>query len=595
MDLELLIRQGIQKAFAEKFNHQISLDELSVKPTSREYDGSHTFVLFPYLKITRRKPEESAEIIGNYLIENTGVITGFNAIKGYLNLTVSDNAWIKMFNSSITDRNRGKFLPNGKKVIVEYSSPNTNKPLHLGHMRNIFLGYSVAAILEASGCEVLRVNLVNDRGIHICKSMLSYEKFGNDETPESSGTKGDHLIGKYYVLFDREYKKQVEELVRNGMDRETAEKNASLIREAQEMLRKWEEKDQHVTSLWKKMNEWVYQGFEETYKRMGVAFQRTYYESETYLLGKEIVREGLDKGILYKKEDGSVWIDLRDEGLDEKLLLRSDGTSVYITQDLGTCDIRYRDFPFDLSIYVVGNEQNYHFDILFRILKKLRRPYASGLVHLSYGMVDLPSGKMKSREGTVVDADDLMDEMYDTAVKHTEELGKIEDFSPSQLSELYQMIGMGALKYFILKVDPKKRMLFNPEESVQFHGNTGPFIEYTHARISSILRKAVEMKISIPDQIDPSMPLHETERALLILLYDFPAKLKEAADEFSPSVIANYCYELAREYNRFYTELSVLSEPDQVKRDFRIVLSAHLAKTIKSGMGLLGIQVPERM
>jgi arginyl-tRNA synthetase len=595
MDIDLLIRQGIQTAFKNIFNYDIPVEEVKLQPTNKEFEGSHTFVVFPFLKITRKSPEESGKQIGQFLLEKTGILSGFNVVKGFLNLTIADTAWIRIFNMNFSDDNWGKFPPTGKKVMVEYSSPNTNKPLHLGHLRNNFLGFSVSEILAASGYEVMKVNLVNDRGIHICKSMLSYQKFGKTETPESAGIKGDHLIGKYYVLFDREYKKQVQGLIDGGMDPEEAGKKAPLILEAQEMLRKWEDKDPGVMALWQKMNGWVYKGFNETYLAMGVSFDKIYYESETYLLGKDIVNEGLEKGILYRKEDGSVWIDLRDEDLDEKLLIRSDGTSVYITQDLGTADMKYRDFPFDRSVYVVGNEQDYHFVILFRIMKKLGRPYADGMYHLSYGMVDLPSGKMKSREGTVVDADDLMNDMFKTAEKHTEDLGKIEGFSTRQLDELYRMIGLGALKYFLLKIDPKKRMLFNPEESVQFHGNTGPFIQYTHARISSILRKADELQINYRILFDTGLVLHPTEKTIVILLSDYPSKVKEAAGEFSPSVIANYCFELAKEYNRFYTEVSVLNETDELRRNFRIALSGLTAKTIKAGMGLLGIQVPDRM
>lgn len=513
-----MIRQAIQQAFKELFHHILPLDDLKLQPTNKEFEGSHTFVVFPFLKITGKGPEPSGQAIGNFLVEKSGVVDRFNVVRGFLNLIISDGAWISLFNNNAADPGWGRFPSNGKKVMVEFSSPNTNKPLHLGHLRNNFLGNSISEILKASGYEVMKVTLVNDRGIHICKSMLSYLKYGNGETPESSGMKGDHLVGKYYVRFEQEYRRQVRELEETGLDPESAEKQAPFILEAQAMLRKWEEKDTDVTALWGKMNGWVYRGFDETYGRMGVSFDKVYNESETYLLGKDIVREGLDKGILFRKPDGSVWIDLHGEGLDEKLLLRSDGTSVYMTQDLGTADRRFEDFPFDRLIYVVGNEQDYHFDILFRILKKLDRPYAPGMYHLSYGMVDLPSGKMKSREGTVVDADDLMDEMFETAAVHTRELGKIEGFSEDQLNDLYRIIGLGALKYFILKVDPKKRMLFNPEESIQFHGNTGPFIQYTHARISSILRKAEEMNIRFQIAFNQNMELHPTEKILLILL-----------------------------------------------------------------------------
>ena len=591
------LKKDIVNAFSSLFNHELDISEINLQPTKKEFKGSHTFVVFPYLRYSKKKPEETAELIGQYLINKTADVAEFNVIKGFLNLTLSEKSWIEAFKSITLNPEYGSFPANNKKVIIEYSSPNTNKPLHLGHLRNNFLGFSVSEILKANGYEVTKINLVNDRGIHICKSMLAYEKFGEGETPDSSGIKGDHLIGKYYVRFDIEYKKEINELIASGFDEEEAKKEAPLLKEAQEMLRKWEENDQHVVGLWKKMNKWVYQGFDETYKKTGVDFDKYYYESETYLLGKDIVQEGLEKGIFFRKENGSVWADLKDEGLDEKLLLRSDGTSVYMTQDLGTAELKYKDFQFDQSIYVVGNEQDYHFDVLFKILKKLGKSYADGMYHLSYGMVDLPSGKMKSREGTVVDADDLIREMLDTAEITTRELGKIEGFNQQQARELYEIIGLGAIKYFLLKVDPKKRMLFNPEESVQFQGNTGPFIQYTHARISAILRKADESAINYTDQdfYQKINELSQIEKDVILLLGEYEEKLKEAARLFDPSVIAQYIYDLAKEYNRFYADIPVFREEDQAKLKFRLAFSEEVAKTIKKGMSLLGIKVPERM
>lgn len=496
----------------------------------------------------------------------------------------------------MTNPGYGYGEPSGRNVMVEYSSPNTNKPLHLGHLRNNFLGYSVSEILKANGHEVMKVNLVNDRGIHICKSMLAYEKMGNGETPESSGIKGDHLVGKYYVLFDKAYKEQVDELVAQGMDKEEAKKKAPLMLEAQDMLLKWEQGDEHVVNLWKMMNSWVYAGFDETYRTIGVDFDKYYYESQTYTLGKERVEEGLQKEVFFKKDNGSVWVDLTDEGLDEKLLLRADGTSVYITQDLGTAELKYNDFPYDQSVYVVADEQNYHFQVLKATLKKLGKPYAEGIYHLSYGMVDLPSGKMKSREGTVVDADELVQEMVDTARQQTEELGKIEGFTAEEAQHLYHTLAMGALKYFLLKVDPKKRMLFNPQESIDFRGNTGPFVQYTHARISAILRKAGEMGISVDAaSFENFGNLHETEQEVIIQLVNFPAVVKEAGNLYAPSIIANYAYELAKSYNRFYQEISIFNETDEQARNFRIALSAMVARFVRESMKLLGIEVPERM
>ena len=596
MSLDHIIQQEIKEAFGALFGYTLTAKELNLLPTRKEFEGDYTFVTFPVARHAKKSPEETARLLGEALKNSSKVIGAYNVVKGFLNLTVSLDTWLELFSKTYKNENFGRLPANDKLVVVEFSSPNTNKPLHLGHLRNNFLGYSVSMILEAAGYKVEKVNLVNDRGIHICKSMLAYLKFGHGETPESSGIKGDHLIGKYYVIFDREYKKQVSDLVARGMTREQAEKEAPLIREAQDMLRDWEAGKEEVVALWKKMNSWVYEGFDITYKRMGVRFDKIYYESETYLLGKKIVDEGLKKGLFYKKEDGSVWADLTDEGLDEKLLLRADGTSVYMTQDLGTADLKYEDYHYDKSVYVVGNEQDYHFNVLFKLLKKLGRPYADGLYHLSYGMVDLPSGKMKSREGTVVDADDLMDEMAETAKKHTLELGKIDGFSEEQANELYEVLGLGALKYFLLKVDPKKRMLFNPEESIQFHGNTGPFIQYTHARIAAIRRKAEQDGIAYDDfDVKKLSNCHETIRSVIFLLESYGRLVEEAAESYSPAVIAQFAYDLAKEYNRFYTEEPILKEDDENYMKFKVALSVQTGKAIKESMGLLGISVPERM
>ncbi|MEB2775868.1 arginine--tRNA ligase [Algoriphagus sp. D3-2-R+10] len=596
MNIQESIHNGIQLAFQNIFNHDLPLDQISLAPTRKEFEGTYTFVVFPYLKISKATPEATANLIGEYLKENVAEVAGFNVVKGFLNLELNNIIWVDVFQKLFANENIGQLPSNGQKVMVEYSSPNTNKPLHLGHLRNNFLGFSVANILEANGYEVIKANLVNDRGIHICKSMVAYQHFANGETPESSGLKGDHLAGKYYVIFDQEYKKQIAELKEKGQSEDEAKKNAPLLIEAQEMLRKWEANDEEVVSLWKQMNEWVYAGFEKTYQRMGVSFDKFYYESGTYLLGKDIVTEGLEKGVFFKKENGSVWVDLTDEGLDEKLVLRSDGTSVYITQDMGTADLKYDDFGISKSVYVVGNEQDYHFDVLFKIMRKLGRPYGEGLYHLSYGMVDLPTGKMKSREGTVVDADDLMQEMIDTAAQHTKELGKIDGFNEEQATALYETLGMGALKYFLLKVDPKKRMLFNPQESIEFQGNTGPFIQYSHARIASILRKAEQIGVDYK-QADFSTisKIEESESSLIYLLNDFEKRISQAGLDYSPAVLAQYLFDLAKEYNRFYADLPIFLENDPTILSFRVALSAHTAKTLKRGMQLLGITVPERM
>ncbi|HSJ69921.1 MAG TPA: arginine--tRNA ligase [Anditalea sp.] len=596
MTIQEQILSDIQKAFITLFDHELQQDELVLQPTRKEFAGSYTFVMFPYLKITKSSPEDGGRKIGDFLKEHSPAVKDYNVVKGFLNLEVTESLWLQIFQDLYMKEQIGQLPSNGQKVMVEYSSPNTNKPLHLGHLRNNFLGFSISEILAANGYEVIKANLVNDRGIHICKSMVAYQRIGNGETPETSGLKGDHLAGKYYVAFDREYKKQVAELMADGQTEARAKQMAPWMMAAQDMLRKWESGDKEVVELWTQMNQWVYQGFNETYKRMGVLFDKFYYESETYLLGKDIVEEGLEKGVFYKKEDGSVWVDLSDEGLDEKLVLRADGTSVYITQDLGTADLKYRDFGFNKSVYVVGNEQDYHFDVLFKIMRKLQRPFGEGLYHLSYGMVDLPTGKMKSREGTVVDADDLMQEMIDTAETHTKELGKIDGFSEDQARELYETLGMGALKYFLLKVDPKKRMLFNPQESIEFQGNTGPFIQYSHARIASIIRKAdqigVDYKHADYTQIEK---LEAAEQELIIVLNDFEKKIKIAGEELSPAVVAQYLFDLAKEYNRFYAELPIFNEDNKLVQTFRVALSVQVAKTIKRGMQLLGVKVPDRM
>ncbi|MCH7414483.1 arginine--tRNA ligase [Belliella sp. R4-6] len=596
MNLEEQIIPVIQKGFREVFGHEVSLEELGLQPTRKEFEGTYTFVMFPYLKVTKMAPEASGNKLGDFLVANSDLVTAYNVVKGFLNISVAQASWIQIFSDLYSNPNFGQLPANGKKVMVEYSSPNTNKPLHLGHLRNNFLGYSISEILKANGYEVTKANLVNDRGIHICKSMVAYQHFGNNETPQSSGLKGDHLAGKYYVIFDKEYKKQISELAAQGQSEDEAKKNAPLMLEAQEMLRKWEANDAETVDLWKLMNGWVYEGFEATYQKMGVNFDKYYYESDTYLLGKDIVEEGLTKGVFFKKDNGSTWVDLSEEGLDEKLVLRGDGTSVYITQDMGTCDLKFNDFGFDKSIYVVGNEQDYHFDVLFKIMRKLGRPYGEGLYHLSYGMVDLPTGKMKSREGTVVDADDLMHEMVTTAETHTKELGKIEGFSQQEAAELYETLGLGALKYFLLKVDPKKRMLFNPQESIEFQGNTGPFIQYSHARIASILRKAEQIGVNFKtDGFEGIDKLEDAERDLIIVLYDFEKKIKQAGEDYSPALLAQYLFDLAKEYNRFYAEQSIFNESDEKIQAFRVALSALTAKTIKGGMKLLGINVPDRM
>ena len=570
----------------------VEADKIVIQETRKEFEGQITVVTFPFTRFSKKTLEQTGAELGEYLKVQLTDVTGYNVIKGFLNLSVSDNYWTNRLLNDILAGSFGQFEANGEKVMVEYSSPNTNKPLHLGHVRNNLLGYSVAQILTANGCEVIKANLVNDRGIHICKSMLAWQQFGNSETPASSGLKGDHLVGKYYVIFDKEYKKQIAGLISSGQTEDEAKKNAPVIQQAQEMLLKWEAGDPAVKELWLKMNGWVYEGFEETYKMLGVDFKKYYYESDTYLLGKDIIEEGLQKGVLFRKEDGSVWIDLTDDGLDQKLVLRADGTSVYITQDLGTAQLKYDDFQMDKSIYVVGNEQDYHFKVLFLILEKLGKSWAKGLFHLSYGMVDLPSGKMKSREGTVVDADELMDEMIRTAKERTEELGKVDGFTEVEKSKLYEMIGLGALKFFLLKVEPKKRLLFDPNESIDFQGHTGPFIQYTHARIRSVLAKA-----AYHEKLSNNYPhaLTVLEKDLIVILSKYPDVIASSAKEYSPAQVANYVFELAKLFNKFYHEESILKAEDPVVRNFRLDLASATAAVISKSMKLLGIEVPDRM
>jgi arginyl-tRNA synthetase len=592
MNIELTLQQHIQKALTELYD--ISEANVQLQPTKKDFEGFYTFVTFPYTKPLRKSPAEIGQAIGQYLIENTGIVSKYNVVQGFLNVSITDNVWIQSLNDIVSNANYGSTPANGESVMVEFSSPNTNKPLHLGHLRNDFLGDSVARILEASGYEVIKACLVNDRGIHICKSMLAYAKFGNGETPESSATKGDHLIGKYYVMFDKMYKAEIESLVASGMPKDEAEKKAPSMLEAQQLLVKWEQNDPETIALWKRMNGWVYDGFAQTYQSIGVSFDKMYYESNTYLLGKTVVEEGLLNGVFYKKEDGSVWIDLTAEGLDHKLVLRADGTSVYITQDLGTTDLKFKDFNNKKSIWVVGNEQDYHFQVLFAIMKRLGRSYANDCYHLSYGMVDLPSGKMKSREGTVVDADDLINEMITTAENRTRELGKIDDFESDEATKLYETLGLGALKYFLLKVEPKKRMLFNPEESVDFQGHTGPFIQYTHARVKSVMRKAEQLGIDLSSELQP-VTLTEIEQEMIFCLAQFPAIITNAARDFSPALVSQYAYELAKTYNSLWAVVSVINESDVALQRTRVLLSKAVGQAIKKSMGLLGINVPERM
>ncbi len=606
MDIEERLTTAVIDALRALYGQEISPTGIQWQKTKKEFEGHLTLVVFPFLKMCRKTPELFAREVGDYLIQHVpGLVSAFNAVKGFLNLTVASDCWIELLNTIQNDPSYGmvKATEDAPLVMIEYSSPNTNKPLHLGHVRNNLLGNALANIVAANGNKVVKTNIVNDRGIHICKSMLAWLKYGNGETPESSGKKGDHLIGDYYVAFDKHYKAEVKELAlryqAEGLTEEKAvaraEANAPLMQEAREMLRKWEANDPEIRALWKKMNDWVYAGFDETYKRLGVSFDKIYYESNTYLEGKEKVLEGLEKGIFYRKEDNSVWADLTAEGLDHKLLLRSDGTSVYMTQDIGTAKLRFQDFPIDKMIYVVGNEQNYHFQVLSILLDKLGFAWGKGLVHFSYGMVELPEGKMKSREGTVVDADELMETMIETAKETSSELGKLDGLTKEEADDIARMVGMGALKYFILKVDARKNMTFNPKESIDFNGNTGPFIQYTYARIRSVLRKAAGAGIVLPESISTGLELSAKEEGLIYLLANFKSVVRQAGTDYNPSILANYAYDLVKEYNQFYHDFSILREGNEALRIFRLALSANVSKVVKSAMGLLGIEVPERM
>lgn len=587
MRITTKLTEKTQEAISELYD--ISEFDISFEQTNPKFEGDLTLVVFPFLKYSKKRPEDTAEEIGNYLSKLVHEIKSFNIVKGFLNIQFSDEYWLNELKDHV---NLGIQIPkigDNNKIVVEYSSPNTNKPLHLGHIRNNVLGYSICQIFDAVGFDVVKNNLVNDRGIHICKSMVAYQKWGNNETPESSGLKGDHLIGKYYVKFDKNYQKEIQELIAKGIDKEEAKEKSPLMIETRNMLQKWEQGDTNTVALWKQMNGWVYEGFDHTYKRLGVSFDKIYYESDTYLLGKEIVQEGLKSEVFFKKEDGSIWIDLTPEGLDEKIVQRSDGTSVYITQDIGTADLKYNEFKMDKFVYVVGNEQDYHFKVLQLILKRLGKSYADGLYHLSYGMVDLPEGKMKSREGTVVDADELMDEVVATAKKQTEELGKTDGMSSQELSDLYEVLGIGAIKYYLLKVDAKKRMMYDPKESIDFQGNTAPFIQYTFTRIASLLRATEQVNFEAPAILNP------IEKELIKLISNYPNVILSAANNYNPSEVANAVYEIAKSFNKFYHELSILGEQDHNTRCFRISLSNSVGNTIKHGFNLLGIQVPNRM
>ena len=595
MKIEQRIAAYVVRAVKELYGADIAEKDVQLQKTKKEFEGHLTLVVFPFVRISRKSPEDTGRQIGECLMSAEPAISGYNVIKGFLNLTVSAGCWIDVLEDIDAQEKYGIKKP-GKDaplVMVEYSSPNTNKPLHLGHMRNILLGWAVSNIMEANGNRVVRTNIVNDRGIHICKSMLAWLKYGNGETPASSGKKGDHLVGDYYVAFDKHYKAELEQLMASGMTKEEAEQHSALMQEAREMLVKWEAGDPQVRALWNMMNEWVYAGFAETYKRLGVSFDKIYYESQTYLEGKRQVLSGLDKGIFYKREDGSVWADLKPEGLDEKLLLRSDGTSVYMTQDIGTAEMRFKDYPINKMIYVVGNEQNYHFQVLSILLGKLGFEWGKDLVHFSYGMVELPEGKMKSREGTVVDADDLMDKMIETAKDSSSE--KLASYEPDEAAEISRIVGFGALKYFILKVDATKNMTFNPKESIDFNGNTGPFIQYAYARIQSVLRKAAEAGLAKPEKLDRSISLTAKEEGLIQMIADFENVVRQAGTDYNPAAIANYAYDLVKEYNQFYHDYSILREQNAGLRDFRLMLSANIGKIISLAMGLLGIEVPERM
>ena len=593
MKIEEQLLQSAKEAIKALYGADVEDNLLQLQKTKKEFEGNLTLVVFPLLRTSKKKPEETAEEIGAWMAEHCDAIASYNVVKGFLNLVISQKAWLGLLNDIASGPHFGekKATDRSPLVMIEYSSPNTNKPLHLGHVRNNLLGWSLAQIMEANGNRVVKTNIVNDRGIHICKSMLAWQKWGNGETPESSGKKGDHLIGDYYVAFDKHYREEVKELVGKGMDEEQAKQEAPLIKEAHEMLVKWEQNDPEVRALWKKMNDWVYAGFDETYKALGVGFDKIYYESQTYLKGKAKVEEGLKKGLFERHEDNSVWADLTNEGLDQKLLLRSDGTSVYMTQDIGTAEMRYEDYPIDKMIYVVGNEQNYHFQVLSILLDRLGFKWGKELVHFSYGMVELPNGKMKSREGTVVDADDLIAAMIEDARRTSDELGKFDDMSEEERQEIARIVGLGALKYFILKVDARKNMLFNPEESIDFNGNTGPFIQYTHARIRSILRKAAADSSLFT--LHSSLNMKEIE--LVQKMNDYAAVVEQAGKDYSPSGIANYCYELTKEFNQWYHDYSILGAEDEATRDLRLVIARNVAKIIKNGMALLGIEVPERM
>lgn len=605
MNIEQKLVSSVIGGLKALYGQDVPAAQVQLQKTKKEFEGHLTLVVFPFLRMSKKGPEQTAQEIGEYLQANEPSVAAFNVIKGFLNLTIASSAWIELLNGIHADKQYGivAVTDNSPLVMIEYSSPNTNKPLHLGHVRNNLLGNALANIVAANGNKVVKTNIVNDRGIHICKSMLAWQKYGNGETPESSGKKGDHLIGDYYVSFDKHYKAEVKELMAKfqseGMDEEEAKAKAEaespLMKEAREMLVKWEANDPEVRALWKKMNDWVYAGFDETYRMMGVTFDKIYYESNTYLEGKEKVMEGLEKGFFYRKEDGSVWADLTGEGLDHKLLLRADGTSVYMTQDIGTAKLRFADYPIDKMIYVVGNEQNYHFQVLSILLDKLGFEWGKGLVHFSYGMVELPEGKMKSREGTVVDADDLMAEMIDTAKETSNELGKLDGLTKEEADNIARIVGLGALKYFILKVDARKNMTFNPKESIDFNGNTGPFIQYTYARIQSVLRKAKEAGIEIPAQLPAGIELSEKEEGLIQMVADFAAIVKQAGEDYSPSIIANYTYDLVKEYNQFYHDFSILREENEAVKVFRLALSENVAKVVRLGMGLLGIEVPDRM
>jgi arginyl-tRNA synthetase len=597
MKIEDKIILSVITALKTLYGEDIPAAKIQLQKTRKEFEGHLSLVVFPFLRLSRKSPEQTATEIGDYLKTNDPCICNFNVVKGFLNLTVAPSAWIELLNDIHADKRYGitDATADSPLVMIEFSSPNTNKPLHLGHMRNNLLGNALTNIVKANGNKVVKTNIVNDRGIHICKSMLAWKRWGNGETPESSGKKGDHLVGDYYVAFDQHFKAEVKDLMSKGMSQEEAEAASPLMKEAHAMLVKWEAGDPEVRKLWKMMNDWVYAGFNETYQKMGITFDKIYYESNTYLSGKEKVLEGLNKGLFFKKEDGSVWADLTKEGLDQKLLLRSDGTSVYMTQDIGTAEQRFNDYPINKMIYVVGNEQNYHFQVLAILLDKLGFKWGKSLLHYSYGMVELPEGKMKSREGTVVDADDLITEMIRTAKETSQELGKLDGLTTDEADDIARIVGLGALKYFILKVDARKNMTFNPKESIDFNGNTGPFIQYTYARIRSVLRKTQEMNIVIPEKLSEDIPLNEKEESLIQSIADFDAIVKQAGIDYSPSTIANYIYDLVKEYNQFYHDYSILHEENESVRLFRIVLSANIAKVIYLGMGLLGIEVPERM